>query len=64
MGTGAFLGVKWPRSGADHTPPSSAEVKERVELLLYSLLWTFVACFRVKFLLAKIAIFHKLVQIT
>jgi len=37
MGTRAsFLGVKRPGCGADHPPPSSAEVKERVELYLYS----------------------------
>ena len=31
-----FPGVKWPRDVADHTPPSSAKVKETVELYLYS----------------------------
>jgi hypothetical protein len=36
MGTGSFPGVKWPERGVDHPPPSSAEVKERVELYLYS----------------------------
>ena len=36
MGTGSFLGVDWPGRGFDHPPPSSAEVKERVELYLYS----------------------------
>jgi hypothetical protein len=36
MGTGSFLGVEWPGSGVDHPPPSSGEVKERVELYLYS----------------------------
>jgi hypothetical protein len=36
MGTGALsLGVKRPRSEADHSPPSSAEVKECVELYLH-----------------------------
>jgi len=35
MGTGSFLGVKRPGHGADHPPPSSAEVKERVELYLF-----------------------------
>jgi len=32
MGTGSFPGVKQPGHGIDHSPPSSAEVKERVEL--------------------------------
>ena len=36
MGTGSFPGVKRPRRGVDHSPPSIAEVKERVELYLYS----------------------------
>jgi hypothetical protein len=31
-----FLGVKRPGSDADHSPPSSAEVKECVELYLHS----------------------------
>ena len=35
MGTGSLLGVKRPGSGADHPPPSSAKVKERVRLYLY-----------------------------
>jgi hypothetical protein len=30
------LGVKWPGREADHSPPSSAEVKEWVELYLHS----------------------------
>jgi hypothetical protein len=34
MGTGLFLGVKRPWCGLNHPPPSSAEVKERVELYL------------------------------
>jgi hypothetical protein len=37
MGTRALsLGVKWPGREADHLPPSSAEVKELVELYLHS----------------------------
>jgi len=36
MGTGSFPGVKWPGHGVDHPPPSSAAVKERVELYLRS----------------------------
>ena len=34
--TGSFPGVKRPERGIDHPPPSSAEVKERVEIYLYS----------------------------
>jgi hypothetical protein len=30
------LGVKWPGREADHSPPSSAEVKEWEELYLHS----------------------------
>ena len=36
MGTGSFMGLKRPGGGFDHPSPSSAEVKERVELYLYS----------------------------
>jgi hypothetical protein len=36
MGTGSFLGVKWQGRSVNHPPPSSAEVKERVELYLSS----------------------------
>jgi hypothetical protein len=36
MGTGFFPGVKWPGLSVDHPPPSSAEVKESVELYIYS----------------------------
>ena len=36
MGTGSFPGVKRPERGIDHSPPSNAEVKERVQLYLYS----------------------------
>jgi len=35
MGNGSFPWVKRPGHGADHPPPSSAEVKEREELYLY-----------------------------
>jgi len=36
MGTGSSPGLKRPRPGVVHPPPSSAEVKERVDLYLYS----------------------------
>jgi len=36
MGTGCFPGVKRPGSGVDNPLTYSAEVKERVELYLYS----------------------------
>ena len=35
MGTRSFLGAKWLGCGIDHPTPSSAEVKERVELYLF-----------------------------
>jgi hypothetical protein len=34
--TGPFPGVKRPGRGVNHSPPSSAEVKERVDLYVYS----------------------------
>jgi len=36
MGTRYFPGVKRPEHGVDHPHPSGAEVKERIELYLYS----------------------------
>jgi hypothetical protein len=36
VGIGSFPGVKRPGRGADHPPPSSAEVSVKVELYLYS----------------------------
>ena len=36
MGTGSLLGVKRLGCGVHHPPPSSAQVKGRVELYLYS----------------------------
>jgi hypothetical protein len=32
----SFPGVKWPGREANHSPPSSVDVKESVELHLYS----------------------------
>jgi hypothetical protein len=52
MGTGSFLGVKQLGRGVDHPPPSSAEVKARVELYLHHPPpppQAFVACYRVNF---------------
>jgi hypothetical protein len=48
-----FPWLTWPGCGSDHPPPSSAKVKERVELYLYSpsgplwpvLLWTLLFTF-------------------
>jgi hypothetical protein len=36
MGIGSFPGVRWPGSGVNHPPTSSAEVQERLKLNLYS----------------------------
>jgi len=36
MGTGSFLGIKQLGCAINHPPSSSAEVKERVNLFLYS----------------------------
>jgi hypothetical protein len=49
MGNGPFCAVKWPGLGIDHQPPSSADVKENVELYLYSPLWVFAVCSSVNF---------------
>jgi hypothetical protein len=47
---GSFPGVKRLGHGIDHPPPSSAEVKERVELYLYLLpLWAFMVSSRMNF---------------
>ena len=32
----SFPGIKWPGRGVDHPPPSGAEVKETVQLYLFS----------------------------
>jgi hypothetical protein len=44
---GFVPGVKRPGRGVNHPPPCSDEVKERIELYLYSRLWGFMACFKV-----------------
>ena len=43
-----FPGVKRPGRGVKDPPPSSAEVKEKVEIPLLPF-WAFVACSRVNF---------------
>jgi len=43
MGSRSFTGVRRLGRGADNPPLSSAEVKERAELYLYSPLWGYVA---------------------
>jgi len=35
--------------GVDHPPTSSAEIKERVQLYIYTPLWAFVGCPRANF---------------
>jgi hypothetical protein len=45
-GTESFLEVKMPENGVNHQPPSSTEVKERVELYLFFPLCAFMASFR------------------
>ena len=44
---GLSRGVKRPGRGVDHPPSSNSEVKERVELYLYSPLWAFITCYGV-----------------
>jgi hypothetical protein len=51
LGTGSLAGgAQWPGCGADHPPPSSAKVKERVGTIHILPLQAFVACSRVNFL--------------
>ena len=49
FGYRVFPGVKRQGRGVDCPLPSSIEVKERVELYVYSSFWVFVACSRVNF---------------
>jgi hypothetical protein len=48
--TTSFPGVKQPVHGIVHPPPSTAEVKERVQLYIYFPPRAFKACSRVNFL--------------
>jgi len=36
MGTGPFPEVRWLEHGVSHPPPTNSEIKERVQLYLYS----------------------------
>ena len=48
-----ILGVERLGRGVNNPTPYSAEVNERGELCLYSLLWVFIACSRVTFTFIK-----------
>jgi len=48
-----FPTVKRPERGVDHLPPSSVEVKERVEIHFYSPFWAFTAYYSVIFTFTK-----------
>ena len=64
MGTGSFPEVKRPRRGIDYSPPSRAEVEERVELYICSpsgplwpvIGWTFL-CFSVYYISEDFIVF-------
>ena len=45
IGTGSFPVVERPGRGTNHSPLSSAKVKEKVELIIY----TIMACYTVRF---------------
>jgi len=47
--TGSFPGGKAAGTWRSPPTPSSVEVKERVEVYLYSTFWAFVACYRMNF---------------
>ena len=56
MGTGSFSGVKRPGRGVVHPPLSIAEVKERIELYVYSNSGPSCACSRVNFNLTELSV--------
>ena len=55
MGTESFQGVKRPGRSVNHSHPSGAKAKERVELYLFSFRWAFMACSRANFTFTFIA---------
>ena len=63
MCTGSYQGVKRPGRGADHPSPSSAEVKERVELCICSISgpsWPVLGWTVLDFLLHVVFLLYKL----
>jgi hypothetical protein len=48
-----FPGETRSGRGVDHPPPSTVEVKERVNLYLYSYLWAFLSCSRIIFIVIQ-----------
>ena len=57
MGNGSFPAINRLGRGVDHPPPFSAEVKEKLDLYLYSPLWALVTCYRVNFTFLQVAFF-------
>jgi hypothetical protein len=55
MGKGGKA-VRRPRHGVDHPPPSSAKVKESVQLYIYSPSGSFRPCSGVNFTCEKVAV--------
>jgi hypothetical protein len=59
MGGGSSAEVKRPGHSINHTLPPRAGVKERVELYVYSPLWTFKSCSLLYFIVwEKVYIFN------
>ena len=54
--------MKRPERSVDIPLLSSAEVKERVEIYLYSPLWTFIACSSVNFTIFCLTFFRNITQ--
>jgi hypothetical protein len=64
MGTESFTGVKRPERGIDHPSPSSAEVKDRVEIYIHFPSGPYMVFSRVKNISVSYlwGIFHRMVQ--
>jgi hypothetical protein len=66
MGIGSFPWANWLRSGVDHPPWSSADVKEKSRAIGLLSLWAFMALYRVKFYLylgKKNVLYHNIKRI-